>query len=203
MMRLIKFLMKLVLAFLAVGLTFLIIFLFLPSWQKAVLEKALALDEGRRWQVESVRLGPTGLEVDSLFMLDGPVGAEVGLARLEGPLWKIPLLGMLEVDHGEVTGFFVDLSTVRVGDLTSEDWQSFLEKVSGDVEFWQERLGLILQKISANGYEVSLKQLEIRGNVLMPGERMIPVSMLVIEADSRQASKVKIRPLPTPPRAEL
>lgn len=202
-MRLIKFLMKLALAFLAVCLTFLIIFLLLPSWQKAVVEKTLARDEDRRWQVESVRLGPTGLEVGGLFMLDGPVGAEVGLAQLEGPFWKIPLSGMLEVDSGEISGFFVDVSKVRVGDLTSEDWQSFLERVSGDVEFWEERLGLILQKISASGYAMSLKNIEIRGNVLMPGERMIPVSMMVIEADSREASEVKIRALSTPPPADL
>lgn len=203
MTRLFKFFIRLILALLAVGLTFVIIFLMVPSWQKATVEKILARDTARKWQVESIQLGPTGVEATGVMMLDGPVGAEVNIARLEGPFWKIPFNGRIEISSGEVAGFFVDVSQIRVGDLTSEDWQSFLETVSSDADFWEERVGLILQKLSASGYNLYLRNLSIRGDVLMPGQRLIPISIYIIEADSEKASKVNIRTLEEPPLPEL
>jgi hypothetical protein len=87
MMRLFKFLTRLLLAFLAVGLTFGIIFFLTPSWQQSVVSDILAKDTERRWQVEEIKLTPFSVEGAGIFMLQTPIGAEIKRLNVSGPVW--------------------------------------------------------------------------------------------------------------------
>jgi len=84
MKRIIKLFLNLVLASIAVGLTLLVIFLITPSWQKLFVEKALSRDTARRWQVGSVSIQPAGVELEDVYVLDGPVGARTSWNRENG-----------------------------------------------------------------------------------------------------------------------
>jgi hypothetical protein len=194
MKRVIKLFLNLVLASVAVGLTLLVVFFITPSWQKLFVEEALSQDTARRWQVGSVSISPTGVELEDVYVLDGPVGAEIKYIQWEGPLWKILLSQSLEIESGSITGLDMDVSKIRVGDLTSDDYQAFLKRVSGDVDFWKERIGLVLSKISAMGMDVRIENLQISGSVLMPGEKTVPVRWTVVTADSRSPRLIKIEP---------
>ena len=144
MKRLLKFLVNVVLALVAVGLTLTVIFFITPSWQKRAVEEALARDTVRSWQLDSVNIKPQTAEVENLFVLDGDVGAGVRFAQIDGPLWKFALFGELDVRSGSIIGLSLDVSKVKIGDLSSRTYQDFLQRVSGDAEFWKERVGLVL-----------------------------------------------------------
>jgi hypothetical protein len=194
MKRVIKLFLNLVLASIAVGLTLLVVFLITPSWQKLFVEETLSRDSARRWQVGSVSIHPTGVELEDVYVLDGPVGAEIKYIQWEGPLWKILFSQELEIESGSITGLDMDVSKIRVGDLTSDDYQAFLKRVSGDVDFWKERIGLVLSKLSAMGMDVRIENLQISGSVLMPGEKVVPVRWMIINADSRSPRLIRIEP---------
>jgi hypothetical protein len=192
-MRAFRFLAKLFIALLAVLLTFVILFFLIPSWQKAVVEEVLAQDPARQWQVGTIGLGPVRVQATEIYVLEGPVGVEVGSLEADGPFWMSPISGVIEVESGHIKGFSVDASQLRVGDLTSEDWQTFLKRISTDAGFWEERTGLVLQKLAASGWDVSMTDVILEGTVLMPGNTVIPITMKIIEADSRTRGNPRIR----------
>lgn len=202
-MRLFKFLARLLLALLAVALTFGIIFFLSPSWQQSVVSEILAKDAERSWQVEAIELSPLGVEASGVFMLQNAIGAEVSRMELSGPIWQVPFTRRVMLSSGEITGLVLDVSQVRVGDTTSSDWQSFLRRVSDDPDFWEERLGLVLHKVTALGWGLSMEDVVITGQVLMPGGRMIPLRLLIIEADSDQPEDVTVQTLPASQGNEL
>ena len=192
MIKLIKFVFNLVLALVAVALTLVIIFFLTPSWQKGAVERILEGDAARQWQVGALRLQPLGVEAEGLFVLDGAVGAEVRFLEMDGPLWKVPFTGKLEIESGTIAGIDMDLTQVRVGDLTSEDYQGFLQRVAGDPAFWEERVGLVLSKLSAAGLEVHLQDVKVTGMLRMPGDAVVPVNWVILEADSHAPRMIKV-----------
>lgn len=200
MKKLFKFLLNLAMALVAVGLTLVILFFINPAWQKSVVDRILEEDTSRQWQVGAVHVRPTEVELEQVFVLDGSIGAEVKYARISGPLWKLPLAGVLEVDSGEISGLVLDLGNVKVGDPTAEDYQNLLKRVSGDPEFWQERVGLVLSKFAASGLRVNVRNLQVGGLVLMPGGKVIPVRWFIVEADSAAPRLIKVTPNPETPR---
>ncbi|MEX0332727.1 MAG: hypothetical protein AB3N64_15030 [Puniceicoccaceae bacterium] len=199
MKKLFKFLLNLAMAIVAVGLTLIILFFVTPSWQKSAVEKVLEEDSTRQWQVGSVHVRPMVVEVEEAFVLDESVGVEVKYARISGPLWKLPFTGRLEVDSGEISGLVLDLGKIKVGDPTAEDYQDLLKRVSGDPEFWEERVGLVLSKFSASGLRLHVRNLQIGGMVLMPGGKVIPVRWFIIEADSDAPRLIKVTADPEQP----
>ncbi len=195
MPRILKFFFNVILALLAVGITFLVIFFLRPGWQQAALERLMEADPQRQWQVESVDLSPGQVLLEGLFVLDGPVGLEVEKLQLEGPFWSIPLRRQLSVKTGDLTGIFLDLSEVKVGDLTSRDWQEFVQRVAEDEDFWEERVDLVLSKASAVGLDIRLENVEVSGEALLPGGLMVPVRWRIVEADSGENGVTKLEPL--------
>lgn len=202
-MRILKFLTRLFLAFLAVGLTFGIIFFLTPSWQQSVVSDILAKDTDRRWQVGKINLSPFNVEAAGLYMLQPPIGAEIPHLELSGPVWQVPFTRRIVITSGEISGLVLDVNQVRVGDTTSSDWQSFLDRVSGDPAFWEERLGLVLAKVSAMGWGLNMENVVMTGQVLMPGDRIIPLRLLVIEADTEAPGNIKVQHLPASRGTEL
>ena len=87
MKRLFKFMINLILALVAVGMTLLVIFFITPSWQKTVVEAALARDTVRQWQIGTVDIKPNTIAIENLYVLDGKVGAGMKYVQFDGPLW--------------------------------------------------------------------------------------------------------------------
>lgn len=195
MRRILKFLFNLVLAFLAVGITLVVIFFFNAGWQQSMVERLMAADPQRQWQVESVRLGPTEVSLGGLFVLDSAVGAEVDTVLLKGPFWSSPLRQEVKVSSGLLSGLFLDLSEVKIGDLTSRDWQEFVQRVAKDEAFWEERVDLVLSKLAVGGWDIRLEDVEIRGETLLPGGMMVPLEWRIIEAGSAEDAAVDLEPL--------
>ncbi len=195
MKRLLKFLINLILALVAVGLTLIVLFFVTPSWQKSAVEQALTRDTARKWQIGSINIQPAAVEVENIYVLDGQVGAEMKYIQFDAPLWKLALTGELDIESGSVIGLDLDVSKVKVGDLTSEDYQGFLRRVSSDLDFWKERVALILSKFAASGVKIHLRNVEINGRVLMPGEKSIPVRWVIVDADSQMPRLIKLAPI--------
>ena len=195
MKRLLKFFLNLALALVAVSLTFLVIFFLTPAWQKRVVQEALARDSARSWQFESVDIKPHRVEVENLYLLDGDIGAGIHYAQFNGPLWKLALMGDFHVTSGSVIGLSLDVSKVKIGDLRSKTYQDFMERVSADPEFWKERVGLVLSKFSAYGVRVQLENVQINGHVIMPGQTVIPVRWVILQADSTAPRLIQLEPL--------
>jgi hypothetical protein len=61
----------------------------------------------------------------------------------------------------------------------------------------------VLAKVSALGWDLSLENVVITGQVLMPGDRIIPLRLLVLEADSERPEQVNVQHLPVSQGAEL
>lgn len=189
-----KLILNLVLAVIAVALTLVILFFMNPSWQQSLVERVLEEDTARRWQVGEIEAMPLGIEARDVFVLDGEVGAEAQYVQLRGPLWKLPVLGVLEVHSGEISGLSIDLSGLRIGDPTSSDYQKLLKRVSSDAGFWEERFGLVLGKLAATGVQVRISDLEVGGRVLMPGDQLVPVRWTIVSADSSAPRLIEIVP---------
>ncbi|HSH09670.1 MAG TPA: hypothetical protein VK995_04745 [Oceanipulchritudo sp.] len=200
MKRLIKLLLNLVLALMAVAVTLLIVFFMTPSWQKRLVEDALAQDRERQWQVGTVRIQPFGLEVESLYVLDGSIGAGIDFLQASTPLWKLLLFGELEIESGSIIGLEMDLSKIKVGDLTSEDYQAFLDRVSNDPDFWEERIGLLLSKAAVQGFRISIRDMPISGKLLMPGNKLVPVRWTIVQADSAAPRLITVQRYMEPER---
>lgn len=203
MMKILKFLRNLGLALVAVAITFVVLFLVTPSWQRASLKLALQQDTERRWEVGSVHLQPTRAEIGGLYVLEGPAGMEVQYAELEGPFWKALLTGELVVERGSVQGIFVDLTNLHVGELTSRDWQSMKQQISEDRKFWEERLELVFRKLEAAGWRFQIGDLTLQGEVLLPGEETVPFRWLLVEATSGPERSVQLERAPAGGGVEL
>ena len=202
-MLLFRFLVQLVLALCAVALTFVILLFLIPSWQKAVVDRVLPQEAGEEWQIGRIGLGPTKISAGEIFVLQDGAGLEIRELTLSGPFWKSPFAGVLEITSGEISGVFIDVSTLSVGDLRSSDWRSFVDRISGDTAFWEERIGLILSKVAESGWNLALTDVSIRGQALLPGERMVPLNLHLIEADSREPQAVRIEEIAEDPEAFL
>ncbi len=195
MKRLIKICLNLLLATIVAGLTLIIVFFMAPAWQKHLLEKALARDTGRQWQVGEVRIQPFSIDLAEVYVIDGKVGAGAQSIHASGPFWKLVLFGELEVESGSILGLDMDLSTIQVGDQTSEDYQDFLGRLNTDTQLWEERIGLLVNKAAAQGFAVDIRDTTINGTLLMPGERIIPVNWRIIEADSENPENIRVEPI--------
>lgn len=196
MKRLFKFVLNLILALVAVVLTLLILFSLNPSWQKAAVEEVMARDTERKWQVETVSIGAEQLLFEELFMLEGEVGAEVDLVQIKGPLWKAPFTGLLEIESGIVSGLEVDLSQVRIGDRSAADYQVFLQNLGTNEDFWKGRIQLVMGKFAASGFDLHIRNTEISGRFLMPGNKIVHVDWMIVDAHSDAPGLIKIKPLP-------
>lgn len=203
MRRLLKFFLNLVLALTAVAVTLLVVFFLNPEWQKAAVERALEEDTARRWQVESVKILPFSFEAAGLFVLEDPLGAEIRFAQVSGPFWKTPFTGVIEVEEGSISGLAIDLTGLEVGDLTSSDWRSFLDRIRSDKAFWEDRVGLVMSKFPSTGLDLRVRNLRVDGVVLLPGNEQVPVEWLIVEADSRDSSQVRLEALPEVVAGEL
>ncbi len=195
MLRLIRLFGKLLLALVAAGIAFAILLLLNSGWQLALVKELLARDPVRKWQIESVEVGLASLRASRVFVLEDGVGAEIASLEVRGPLWKSPLTRVIEIDSGTVTGLRLDLGAVRPGLLTSSDYNQFLDRVATDAAFWQERLGLVLQKLAAAGWNTRMRDVNLNGEVWMPGNRLIPVHWRIVEADSRAPGGIRLEPL--------
>ena len=195
MTRFIKILLNLLLASIVAGLTLIIVFFMAPAWQKHLLEKAMARDTGRQWQVGKVSIQPFSIDLGDVYVIDGSVGAGARHIHASGPFWKMVLFGELEVENGSVLGLDMDLSKIQVGDQTSEDYQAFLGRLTTDTQLWEERIGLLISKASAEGFSVDIKDTTINGTLLMPGERIVPVNWRVVEADSDNLENIRVEPI--------
>lgn len=195
MIRLIRFIGTLVLALLAVAITFGVLIFFIPTWQMPVVERVLEADTERQWQVGTVSLTPGRIAAGEVFILDNGMGLEIKSLEIRGPFWKAPFQRVLQVDGGEIDGLFLDLSQLQIGDTTSRDWQSFLERMEEDPDFWNERFAHVLHKIGDTGLDAVIKDLDLKGQVLLPGQRMVPVRFSIVHADSRDPSSLELLPL--------
>lgn len=193
MKRIFKLCINFLMALIAVGITFAVLLWINPEWQRRLAEEVLSGDPVRQWQIGELALGMNGARIGGVFVLDGKAGVELTSAVVRGPLWKTPFTRRLEIESGEVSGLFIDVSQIRVGDLTSSDYQALLERVSGDATFWRERLGLVMSKMAAAGWQSNLRNVDVRGQVMMPGGRLIPLNLRIIEADSRQPPAIQVR----------
>jgi len=191
-MRVIRFSVKFLMAVLAVGLTFAIIFFLTPSWQQSVVEKVLESDTGRQWQVEAVELTPVGIEAAGVFVLQEGAGVEVSQASLSGPVWQIPFTRVVRIESGELRGLVLDLTHVRVGNTATRDWETFLKRISSDTDFWEERIGLLLHKARESGWGLEAQNLAVTGTVLMPGNELIPLEIMILHADSAEPDAVRV-----------
>lgn len=194
-MRLFRFLIKLLPAVVAVGLTFVIIFFLTPSWQQSVITGLLAEDTQRQWQVNGIELSPFGIEAAGVFVLQEGAGAEIRQLSLAGPIWQVLFTRSLRIDSGEIRGLVLDVTEVQVGDTSTSDWQSFLDRVSSDTEFWEERIGLLLRKAGGSGWDVNAENLAISGMVLLPGNELVPLELMVLQADSTSPESVHVERL--------
>ncbi|MEX0322589.1 MAG: hypothetical protein AB3N63_10550 [Puniceicoccaceae bacterium] len=197
MKRLIKFIFNLILAVVAVALTLGILLFLNPSWQKAAVEEVLARDTERKWQVENVALGLEQVELEEVFMLEGEVGAEAKLVQVNGPLWKAPFSGLVEIESGIVSGLEVDLSQVNIGPRATEDYQTLLKNLSKNEEFWKGRIELVLGKFAATGFALHVRNTLITGRVLMPGNKIVDVNWVIVDAHSDAPRMIKIEPGPS------
>jgi hypothetical protein len=195
-MKAIRILMTLIGALVAVVLTLIIIFLYNPSWQRALFESILESDRARAWQLGQISLSPGRLELREVFVLSDQVGVEVKRVQVEGALWAGLWKRSLEIKSGEVEGLYLDLTKIGVGGRNSEDWASFVQRLEGDPQLWKDRLALVLSRVEANGWSVRLEQLQIAGGVLLPGERYIPVNVRIEEADSAAPGEMVVEILP-------
>lgn len=190
--KMIKLLVNLVLAGIAVGITFGVLFLMNGGWQKKAVEALMERDAGRDWQVESVSMGLNHVELGGLFMLDRQVGVEVGRLSVEGPLWRAPLDQVVKIRQGEVRGLFVDLSKWEAGEAGAEEWASLLERARTDPEVWEERLGRLLEESAGRGWEVRLENVWLEGEILLPGGALVPMNWKVVRADSGDPGAVEV-----------
>lgn len=197
MKRLFKLFFNLILAGIAVALTLGILLFLNPSWQKAAVEEVLARDTARKWQVEKVAIHPAQIELEEVFMLEGEVGAEAKLIQVNGPLWKAPFTGLVEVESGLVDGLEVDLSQVRVADASAKDYQLFIRNLSGNEEFWKGRIALVLGKFSATGFDLHIRNTQLSGRVLMPGNKIVRVNWIIVDAHSDAPRMIQIKPGPS------
>lgn len=190
--KMIKLLVNLVLAGIAVAITFGVLFLMNGGWQKKAVEALMERDAGRDWQVESVSVGLNHVEMGGLFVLDRRVGVEVGSLEVEGPFWRAPLEQVVQIRRGEIRGVFVDLSEWDAGEGQAEDWANFLERARTDPQVWEERLGGLLAGSAGRGWEVQLENVLVQGEVLLPGGALVPMHWKVVRADSGEPGAVEM-----------
>lgn len=183
-MKAIRILLTLMGACVAVLVTLLIIFLYTPAWQRALVETVLKSDGARAWQLGQIQLSPGHIELSEVFILGDQFGAEVKQVRIDGAFWAGLWRRSVEIESGEVAGLYLDLSKLGVG-RHSEDWAAFVERLGSDPELWRERLTLLMSRIEAHGWHLKMEEIDIAGGVLLPGGRYVPINLRVLEADSR------------------
>lgn len=182
-MKLVRMLLTLFGAMVAVLVTLLILFLYTPSWQRGLLESVLQSDRARAWQLGQIHLSPWRAEVSDLFILGDQFGAEVKQVRVEGALWAELWRRSLNIETGEIQGLYLDLTKMNVG-RSSDDWMAFVDRLEKDPELWRDRLVLLMSRIEARGWHLRMEDIKINGGVLLPGERYVPIQIRILEADS-------------------
>lgn len=194
-MKVMRMVLTLAGAFVAVMVTLLVIFLYTPAWQRALVEAVLQSDRARGWQLGQIHLSPGRVELRDVYVLGDPFGAEVKQVRIEGAFWAGLWRRSLEIESGEVIGLYVDLTKLGVG-RHSEDWVAFVDRLGSDPELWRDRLTLLMSRVEAHGWHLKVEDMEIAGGVLLPGDRYVPIHLRVVEADSKepQAAVLEIAP---------
>lgn len=176
-----KLLLALFLATIAVVVTLVVIFLFNDEWQRAVFDRALENQEGRKIQVESIRVRPSQIRIEGLFALDRGVGVEARRVDLKGPLWRLPVFGELQIEQGILENVFLDLSQLDPGSLDLSAWQRTARNATQNPAQWEDQLTRWMSQSAGQGIDILIEDTVITGMALLPGDLQIPVSLHILQ----------------------
>lgn len=190
----VKFVLAVMLAFIATLVTLAVIFLFNDSWQKAVFEQIVA--EGatptRRWQVEGVRLRPTEVSLRGVYVLEGAMGMEARTLSIRGPFWQSVLTGQLHIEGGELEGVFLDLSGIPPERTGNAEWWANLQAAAKDPAFWSSQVGRWLGYLEGQNVHLKIENVTVDGTVHLPGEVFVPIQ-LELEYAETGAAEARVR----------
>jgi hypothetical protein len=194
MKLIIRTLLNLILALLAVGITLLVVFFMMPSWQQAAVERLLEEDRSGAWQVDGVRFSPTTATVDKLFYLGNGIGVELGPAELRLDLLGSLLGSTVKVSGATIEQALIDLSSVNLEGYSEADWAALPQRAATDPEFWETRVQVVLGRLRSQGVYVELENVQWSGGALFPNDIFVQFQWQLVRASNRDALEVEIAP---------
>jgi uncharacterized protein involved in outer membrane biogenesis len=190
-MKVIRIILTLIGALIAVAITLVALLIFNPSWQRALVEQVLASDLAREWQLGQIHISPGRVELADVYVLGNEFGVEMKRLNVEGALWAGLWKRSIEIRSASVDGLYLDLTNISIS-RASEDWESFVKRLQEDPELWKDRLGVFLSQVDARGWHIGIDQMEVTGGVLLPGGRFVPVELILSNADSSDIGAVEL-----------
>lgn len=190
-MKVIRIILTLIGALIAVAITLVALLIFNPSWQRALVEQVLASDLAREWQLGQIHLSPGRIELTDVYVLGNEFGVEMKRLNVEGALWAGLWKRSIEIRSASVDGLYLDLTNISIS-RASEDWESFVKRLQEDPGLWKDRLSVFLSQVDARGWHIGIEQMEVSGGVLLPGGRFVPVELVLSNADSSDSGTVEL-----------
>lgn len=191
-MKFLRLLFTFTLAVLATALTLGILFFLIPAWQESALRSLLAKDPDNRWQVDSFRLQPGGVQAGGVFLLRSSLAASVDRADLRGPLWKTPLSRNLSITSGEVEGLTVDLTKLPMHELALGGWFNLFRSAEEQARFYESKIAEVLIYLHHTPVAVKLKNVRLRGQILLPGGVSRELDWQIRRLDTRPGGGVEL-----------
>lgn len=193
MRTLLKIFFNLLLAAVAVLLTLTVLFFFMPGWQQAAVDRALAEDPNGTWQVKGVHLQPTRMTADKVFYLGNGFGVELGPVELIPDPMDSIFSGVLQLRSGKIESLFIDLSQMDLSHLTAgEEGEGLFERAAQDPEFIESRVKLALARLRAQGIRVQIYNLLVEGSILFPDASYVPIIWHILNADNIDGLNVEV-----------
>lgn len=190
-MKVIRIILTLIGALIAVATTLVALLIFNPSWQRALVEQVLASDLAREWQLGQIHISPGRVELTDVYVLGNEFGMEMKRLKVEGALWAGLWKRSIVIRSASVDGLYLDLTNISISQA-SDDWESFVKRLQEDPELWKDRLGVFLSQVDARGWHIGIEQMEVTGGVLLPGGRFVPVELELSNADSSDSGTVEL-----------
>lgn len=190
-MKVIRIILTLIGALIAVAITLVALLIFNPSWQRALVEQVLASDLAREWQLGQIHISPGRVELTDVYVLGNEFGVEMKRLNVEGALWAGLWKRSIEIRSASVDGLYLDLTNISIS-RASEDWESFVKRLQEDPGLWKDRLSVFLSQVDARGWHIGIEQMEVTGGVLLPGGRFVPIELVLSNADSSDSGTVEL-----------
>lgn len=193
--RILRFLFTLLFAVVGVVLTVGIVLQFNPGWQRDLIEASLEERTGMEWSMEEAYFSfPAEFRATELFALQGGEGIQAAQVTLHLDVGRSLSAGRRVIAEGEIRRLFLDLSSAppdAIG-FTSGQLAHGMPSRDETLQAVSDLTELALFRVEAAGLSLECNDLEVQGQVLLPGNRRLDFGVLIRHALTEDPASMRV-----------
>lgn len=194
MKRILKFLIALTLATGAALATLIAILVLSEDLRRSGTIHVLETMTPWKWQIKDVEIGWASVDAKDVFALQGAQGFQIKESYFQFSAGSLIKRAPIKIKSGTIDEFFIDISTLPPDVLGYPgNTLRYVQPTTDAGDSVQTMVILMLERIAAEGIDLEVHDVEMDGTVLLPFNRRLSFTTVVVEATTENPRSARLR----------